>query len=83
MIKVENFHGMSQDDIKKKIRQCKDTRDYERWLCINFSIKGKNVPEIAELLFRNEQTIREWIESFNKKGVEGLERISPPGLEKK
>jgi transposase len=83
MTKVEQFHGMSLEDIKKQVRKCKDTRKYERWLCISHSIKGYSVSEIADLLFRNEQTIREWIEAFNREGAKGLERISPSGIEKK
>jgi len=46
-------------------------------------MKGLSVPEIAEMLFRNENTIREWIESFNSEGERGLKRESPPGSEKK
>jgi transposase len=83
MIKVTDFHGMSSKDIKQKVRKSKDTRQYERWLCIHFSMEGLSVPEIAKLLFRNEDTVREWIESFNREGIKGLERESPPGSEKK
>jgi len=83
MIRVTSFHGMSSKDVKQRVRRSKDTREYERWLCIHFSMEGLTVPEIAKLLFRDENTILEWIESFNQKGIEGLERESPPGSGKK
>ena len=83
MIKVTNFHGLSSVSLKQKVLKSKDTRAYERWLCIHFSMEGLTVPEISKMLFRNENTIREWIESFNSEGERGLKRESPPGSEKK
>ena len=83
MIKITNFHGMSNKNIKNRIRKSKDIREYERWLCINYSMKGFSVPEIAQMLFRNEKTIREWITNFNLEGPKGIEREHPPGLKKK
>jgi len=83
MIRVEHFHGMSMEDVKQKVRQSKDTRIFERWLCVSCSMKGQSVTEIAGLLFRNEQCVRDWIESFNRAGPQGLERMSPPGQGKK
>ena len=82
MIKVTNFHGMSIDDIKIRIRKSADVREHERWICISSSMNGYSVPEISNLLFRNEKTIREWINNFNLEGPKGIERDHPPGLKK-
>ena len=82
MTKVTNFHGMSIKDIKKRIRKSADVREHERWICINSCMKGHSVPEISELLCRNEKTIREWINNFNLEGAKGIERAHPPGLKK-
>lgn len=82
MIKITNLHGISQEDIKQKMRQSKDAREHERWVCINSSIKELSPPEIAEILNRDEKTIREWITSFNLEGPKGIERNQPPGKKK-
>lgn len=83
MIAVTNFHGLSLKDIKNKIRiNRKDPRMYERWLCINASVEGHSIQTMALLFDRNEDTLREWIKDFNKKGEEGLQRDSPPGAKK-
>ncbi len=68
MLSVTNFYGMSLDDIKGKVRQSTDIREYERWLCISYCMQGFSSPEISKLLFRSEKTIREWINHFNSQG---------------
>lgn len=82
MEKIINLHGLTQQDIKRKIRDSKDIREIERWICINSSIKGLSPPVIAEILSRDEKTIREWINNFNEEGISGIERVSPPGKKK-
>ena len=73
---------MSKDDIKSNMRKDKDPRIYERWVCINCSIEGKTVPEIALILYREEKTIREWIGAFNREGPVGIRSESPTGKKK-
>jgi len=83
MIRVEHFHGMSTDDIDQSLRESKNSRDHERWVCIRSSIHGLSVSDIASILSRNEKTVREWIANFNLEGAKGLLRQSPPGQKKK
>lgn len=82
MEKIINLFGMTQKDIKRKIRESKDTRVMERWICINSSLKGLSPTMIADILSRDEKTIREWITNFNEDGIAGIERVSPPGKKK-
>jgi transposase len=82
MEKIINLHGMTQDDIKRNIRKSKDIREIERWICINSSLKGLSPPIIADILNRDEKTIREWINNFNEEGITGIKRVSPPGKKK-
>ena len=82
MIRVEHFHNLTKQDIKQRIRKCKVTREHERLVCIKSSMEGLDVPMIATILCRDEQTIREWIHTFNTEGEIGLLRESPPGLKK-
>ena len=82
MIRVVCVHGMTKNDVKNRIRNCKDHREQERWICISSSMEGLRVPQIASILHRNKKTIREWIGLFNQYGPEGLKRGHPPGKEK-
>ena len=83
MITLTHFHGMSKEDIKLKIKESRhDSRMYERWISINCSMEGFTIPQIALMLNRNENTIREWISNFNTDGAEGLFRDSPQGKKK-
>jgi hypothetical protein len=60
MIKVTHFHGMSELDIKNKVKETRrDFRLCERWICINSSVKGLSVPQITEIINRSEETVRE------------------------
>lgn len=82
MLKITNFNGMTENEIKKKVTKSKDIREYERWICINSSIKGLSPPDIAQIINRDEKTIRKWITDFNSYGEKGLKRISPQGKKK-
>jgi len=82
MIKITNMHGLTKEDIKHKIRKSNDIREHERWICINSCIEGYTAPEIACIIDRDEQTIRDWITGFNEDGIEGLKRENPKGKKK-
>jgi transposase len=41
-----------------------------------------SVPEIAEILGRDERTIREWVNNFNTLGEEGIKYTAPDGQKK-
>jgi transposase len=40
---------------------------------------GKTCPEIAQCLYREEETIRGWVHAFNAGGLPGVERAPIPG----
>lgn len=82
MICVKDKLKLSQEKIKTLLHNTKDTREYERLLCISYSMKGYSAIQISELLYRDEKTICQWIKSFNGKGLEGIERQHPPGKTK-
>lgn len=79
---IYNFHGMSISDFEKMYKKSKLKRDAERWLTIKLAAKNKNIKEIAEILGHDQRTIQEWVDRFNKNGVEGLRYIPPEGSKK-
>jgi transposase len=56
-----------------------DVRLRERYHSILLLMDGKSCPEIAQWLYRDEETIRAWVRAFNAAGLHGLERASIPG----
>jgi transposase len=40
---------------------------------------GKSCPEIAQWLYRDEETVRAWLHALNEAGLRGLERAPIPG----
>jgi hypothetical protein len=51
----------------------------ERYHCILLLMDGKSCSEIAQWLYRDEDTIRGWVHAFNQSGLQGLEREAIPG----
>jgi transposase len=60
-------------------RRTHDVRLRERYHCILLLMDGKSCPEIAQWLYRDEDTIRGWVHAFNAAGLQGLERELIPG----
>jgi transposase len=56
-----------------------DVRLRERDHSILLVMDGKSCPEIAQWLYRDEETIRSWVRTFNEAGLPGLERTASPG----
>jgi transposase len=56
-----------------------DVRLRERYHSILLLMDGKTCPEIAQWLYRDEETIRAWVRAFNEAGLHGLERASISG----
>jgi transposase len=63
----------------RALRQTHDARLRERYHGILLLIDGKSCPEIAQWLYREEDTIRSWVHAFNREGLRGLEREVIPG----
>ena len=55
-----------------------DVRRRERYHCILLLMDGKSCPEIAQWLYRDEETVRSWVHAFNEPGLRGLERAPVP-----
>ena len=60
-------------------RQTRDVRLRERYHGILLLLDGKSRPEIAQWLYRDEETIRSWVHAINEAGLPGLEREPSPG----
>lgn len=68
----------TKDDFLKLYKKCKDIRLRERYqaMYLSFTYSWK---EIADILGRDYRTILEWVELYNKYGLEGLKMDRPPG----
>jgi transposase len=56
-----------------------DVRLRERYHSILLLMGGKSRPEVAQWLYRDEETIRDWARAFNEAGRPGLKRAPSPG----
>jgi transposase len=63
-----------REDVWRAFRQAHDARLRERYHCILLLIDGKSCREIAQWLYREEDTIRSWMHAFNQGGLQGLAR---------
>jgi transposase len=70
---------VTRDEVWRAFRRTHNTRLRERYHCLLLLIDGKNCPEIAQWLYREEATIRNWVHAFNQGGLQGLERDAIPG----
>jgi transposase len=68
-----------REDIWRAFRQTHDVRLRERYHGILLLIDGNSGPEVAQWLYREEDTIRSWVHAFNQGGLQGLERELIPG----
>lgn len=66
-------------EVERRIKLEKSRRMFERYQTIRLHLKGKDNKQIAEVIGRTEETIRTYIRSYQKQGLDGLERKLPPG----
>lgn len=78
MVTISNT-TVPREEVGRAFRQTRDVRLRERYHCILLLIDGKSCPEIAQWLYREEDTIRTWVHAFNQGGLQGLERACIPG----
>jgi transposase len=78
MLAVTNL-TVTREDVWHAFRRARDVRQRERYHCIVLLMDGKSCPEIAQWLYRDEETIRSWVHAFNIAGLHGLERAPIPG----
>jgi transposase len=60
-------------------RRTPDVRRRERYHAILLLMDGHSCPEVAQWLYRDEETIRTWVHACNEAGLPGLERATIPG----
>ena len=60
-------------------RHCHDVRLRERYHAVLLLLDGQTCPDIAQWLYRDEDTICLWIHAVNEQGLEALQRAPIPG----
>jgi transposase len=78
MLEITNT-AVTRDEVWRAFGQAHDARRRERYHGILLLLDGKSCPEIAQWLYRDEDTIRGWVHAFNQSGLQGLERELIPG----
>jgi hypothetical protein len=70
---------ITRDEVWRAFRRMPDVRLRERYHGVLLVMDGKTCPEVAQWLYRDEETIRSWVQAFNTAGLQGLERAPIPG----
>jgi transposase len=70
---------VTREHVWTAFRRTHDARLRERYHSILLLMDGKSCPEIAQWLYRDEETVRAWLHAFNEVGLRGLERAPIPG----
>jgi transposase len=70
---------VTREQVWTAFRRTPDVRLRERYHSILLLMDGKSYSEIAQWLYRDEETIRGWVQAFNEAGLPGLERTASPG----
>jgi transposase len=78
MLTITNI-TVTREEVWTAFRRTHEVRLRERYHCILLLLDGKTCPEIAQWLYRDEDTIRLWSHAFNEAGLQGLVRASIPG----
>lgn len=69
----------TREQVGRAFRQAHHVRLRGRSHCILLLMDGKSCAEMAQWLYRDEDTIRGWVHAFNRSGLQGLEREPIPG----
>jgi Homeodomain-like domain len=77
MLTITNT-AVTCDEIWTAFRRTQDIRLRERYHSILLLMDGKTCPEIAQWLYRDEETLRSWVHALNEAGLQGLERAPIP-----
>ena len=73
MVTITNT-TVTREHVWTAFRRTHDVRLRERYHTILLLMDGKSCPEVAQWLYRDEETIRTWAHAFNEAGLSGLER---------
>ena len=78
MLTISNA-SVTREQVWTAFRRAPDVRLRERCHAILLLMDGNSCPEVAQWLYRDEETIRAWVHAFNEAGLRGLERATIPG----
>ena len=78
MLKVTH-PAVTRESVWEAFRRCHDVRLRERYHAVLLLFDGHTCPDIAQWLYRDEETIRTWIHALNDQGLQGLQRAPIPG----
>lgn len=78
MLTITNT-AVTREHVWTAFRHTPDVRLRERYHAILLLMDGKGCPEVAQWLYRDEETIRSWVHAFNDGGLPGLARAPIPG----
>jgi transposase len=70
---------VTREHVWAAFRHTADVRLRERYHAILLLMDGKSCPEVAQWLYRDEETSRAWVHARNEAGLRGLERATIPG----
>jgi len=76
-MKVELYHNTTE--LKLLFRKEKDPRLATRIRAVYLAMMNKSAPQIAQMLGYSRRVIQNWICSYNKKGLDGLQECSGRG----
>jgi transposase len=71
--------SVTREQVWEACRGAHNVRLRERYHGILLAVDGKSCSEIAQWLYRDEETIRSWVHAVNHVGLQGLEREVIPG----
>ena len=78
MLRITN-PTITRKEVWTAFRRTHDVRMRERYHGLLLLLDGKTCAEIAQWLYRDEETIRSWVHAVNAAGLPGLERAPIPG----
>jgi transposase len=70
---------VTRDEVWSAFRRTPDVRLRERYHSVLLLMDGRSCAEIAQWLYRDEETIRGWVHAFNAAGLLGLQHTPVPG----
>jgi transposase len=71
--------AVTREQVWTAFRRTSDVRLRERSHTSLLLLDGKSCLEVAQWLYRAEETIRAWVHACNEAGLRGLERAPIPG----
>jgi transposase len=78
MLTITNT-SVTREHVWTAFRHTPDVRLRERYHAILLLMDGKSCSEVAQWLYRDEETIRTWVHALNEAGLGGLERATISG----